>query len=494
MWTRETLEETVRTKLGDRPLIIVSNREPYIHTLKEKKIVAKRPAGGAVTALDPVMRACGGTWVAHGSGDADRKVVDRKDRVRVPPEEPMYTLKRVWLSKEEEDGYYYGFSNKALWPLCHIVHTRPTFNESDWTYYKQANQKFAKAILQEVGRKKAFVWIQDYHLALLPKLLKDANPNIITAHFWHIPWPNPEAFRICPHRKEILEGLLANDLMCFHIRYHCFNFLDTVDLEMEVRIDRERTSVNKEGHETLVRAYPISVDFEHIASLADTKEVEAKMEQLTDELSLDYDFVLFGLDRIDYTKGIPERIRAIDRLLEKYPEYKERLVFIQVGALSRIHIKRYKELNDKINEVVEEVNWKHSTDSWSPVRFSRKDLTVEEKLAFYRLSHACIISSLHDGMNLVAKEYISARNDLDGVVVLSQFTGASRELKDVISVNPYDTEDFADRIRDALVMGKDERSKYMKKLRSAVRENNIYKWAGNTVLELNKLQLARKLR
>ncbi|MGE4357876.1 MAG: trehalose-6-phosphate synthase, partial [Candidatus Omnitrophota bacterium] len=361
MWTKKNLEELIRTRLGDYLLIIVSNREPYIHTIKKGEIVCQKGAGGVITALDPIMRTCRGIWVAQASGEADRKVVDAEGKVKVPPEEPLYTLKRVWLTKEEDEGYYYGFSNEAIWPLCHMAFIRPIFRESDWDYYRKVNEKFAKAVLEEIKGRKAFVWIQDYHLALLPKYLKEAQSNIITAHFWHIPWPGPDTFRIAPHRQEILEGLLANDLIGFHIRYHCDNFLACVDRELEAKIDRENFSVIKGGHETLVRPYPISVDFFNISQKAESKEVQELKEQLRKEFSLNYEFVFLGLDRIDYTKGIPERLQAIGRFLDKYPQYKERFVFIQMGEISRLHIPRYKALNDELNALVEEINWKHST-------------------------------------------------------------------------------------------------------------------------------------
>lgn len=488
MLTKRDLRKIIRKVIGNRLLILASNREPYIHIYKEGKIDYIRPVGGAVTALDPVMRACGGVWVASGSGPADKKVVDRRGEIRVPPEKPKYTLKRIWLTKEEENGYYYGFSNEAIWPLCHITYTRPVFDESDWRYYEKVNEKFADAIIKKIGRKKAFVWIQDYHLALLAKYLKKKNPNIKTAHFWHIPWPNPEAFRICSKKKEILEGLLANDLLGFHILYFCRNFLETVNLELEARVDNERTSVVYGGHETLIRSFPISVDFEELSKLSDSKKVHKEVSKLKEEFALTkIEFVIMGLDRIDYTKGIVEKIRAIDRFFEKYPEYKERVVFIQKGALSRIHIETYKDLNDQINDQVEDVNWKHSTESWAPVIFSRRHFSREEILAFYKIADICLISPLHDGMNLVAKEYIAARNDLNGALILSQFTGAARELKDVIQVNPYDPDNFADKIKSTIEMKTEEKQNKMQSLRRIVLENNIYKWAVKFISELQKI-------
>ena len=488
MRTKEQLQDVVRKKLDDRLLVIASNREPYVHVLEGGRTRTIRPVGGAVNALEPVMRACGGVWVACGSGSADRKVVDSKNRVMVPPDNPSYSLRRLWLSKAEEEGYYYGYSNRAIWPLCHMVYVRPTFDESEWRYYKQVNHKFADVILEEIKDKKAFVWLQDYHLALTAKFLKQIRPDIVVTQFWHIPWVNSEAFRICPAKKEILQGLLSNDLLGFHIRHHCRNFLDSVELELEARVDYEKTSVIYKGHETLVRAFPVSVDFEEISEKAESKEIKLKAAQFKKEFFLaGYKFVVFSLDRIDYTKGIPERLRAIDRFFEKFPEYKEKIVFVQIGALSRIHIKKYKELNDQIDYIIEEIDWKHSTDTWRPVIFKRRTFDFSEKMAFYRLANICIVSPLHDGMNLVAKEYVAAKNDLKGTLILSQFTGAARELRDAFSINPYDPDDFADKIKEAVEMPLVTRTERMKRLRDVVRNNNIYKWANKVISELDKV-------
>ncbi|MDA7857925.1 trehalose-6-phosphate synthase, partial [bacterium] len=489
MWTKEDLKKLVEEKLADYLFIVVSNRQPYIHSFKKGKIECQKGAGGVITALDPIMQACNGTWVAFGNGDADHKVADSKGKVKVPSENPSYTLKRVWLTKEEEDGYYYGFSNEGLWPLCHMAFQRPRFRREDWEHYKKVNEKFAKAVLEEVGDKKAFVWIQDYHLTLLPKYLKQMAPSqLIVAHFWHIPWPNYEAFRICPQKLEIIDGLLSNDLLGLHIRYHCDNFLYTINQEIESKVSRERYSVVRSDHETLIRAYPISVDFEGLNRASSLPEVEEAMKNIRDEYSLSGVKVLLGLDRIDYTKGIPERLLAIGRLLEKHPEIKGKIIFLQMGETSRIHIPRYKALNDEINSLVEEINWKHSTDSWKPIIMVRKHLTPHELLAFYRLGDLCIVSSLHDGMNLVAKEFVSARSDADGVLVLSQFTGSARELQGAVLVNPYDREQFSDGIFQALSFNKRERKKRIEKMRKAVQQNNIYRWAGKLLSELLKFE------
>ena len=493
---RERLQKTVRQKLKAYHIIVVSNREPYLHYLKEGKIAYLKPAGGAAHTLDSILQATGGTWIAYGSGNADRKVVDAEGKIRLPPDEPAYTLKRIWLTKEQTDGYYYGFSNQAIWPLCHVVYTRPIFRQRDWDYYQQVNRIFAEAVLKEAGKEKAFVWIQDYHLALVAKYIKEKRKDIICAQFWHIPWPNPEAFRICPMKKEILEGLLANDMLGFHLRYYGANFMNTVKGEIEARIDKEKTSITSHGHETIIRGFPISVDFQKISRDVNSQAVKERATRFREEFSLTENMkVILGLDRIDYTKGIPERLRAIGRFLEKYPEYKERFVFIQMGALSRVHIFQYRNLNDEINDLVEKVNWRHSTENWSPIIFVRRTLSHLETLAFYRLGDVCVVSSLHDGMNIVAKEYICANNNLEGMLVLSRFTGAARELGEAVLINPYDIEDFADKIKEALKMPKKEKAERMVKLRETVAENDIYRWANKFINELAKtVKILRRVR
>jgi len=488
VWTQEALHDLVREKLGGYLFVVVSNREPYIHTFSGREIVCQVPASGLTVALDPVMQACGGIWIAHGSGDADREVVDKDNKVGIPPENPRYTLKRLWLSKEDEEGYYFGFSNEALWPLCHIVYTRPVFEESDWETYKKVNEIFARSVLDEVGDRKAFVFIQDYHLTLLSRLIKDKNPNIITAQFWHIPWPHREAFRICPWQEEILHGLLGNDLLGFHIRYHCNNFLDTVDRAIEAKVDWERYEVTCGGRKTAVRPFPISVDFEALSQFAQSQEVAAQAEELRERLNLDDKIVGVGFDRLDYTKGIPDRLRAVGRFFEKYPGYKEKVVFIQAGVPSRVEISEYKKLSEEIDRVEEETNSRWATGRWKPIVYLREHQSQTALMALRRLADFFVVSSLHDGMNIVAKEFVASRFDEDGVLILSPFTGSARELTDAVFANPYAIYHFADAIKNAVEMPEAERRRRMQKMRAVVRENNINKWAADIISELVKFE------
>jgi trehalose 6-phosphate synthase len=490
-WTDTLLQQTAQEKLHGLRLVVVSNREPYMHVYREREVVCEQPASGMVSGLDPILRACGGLWVAHGSGTADRDMVDAQDCLHVPPRDPRYVLKRVWLTKEEEAGYYYGFANEGLWPLCHVVFTRPHFELSDWTAYVRVNQKFAQAVLRAIHDEPAVVWIQDYHFALLPQLLKKARPDLVIAQFWHIPWPNFEAFRICPWKQEILWGLLANDLLGFHIRYHCDNFLATVDRELEVRVDRERLSVfHHHGIETLVRPFPISTDFSGLSLQAVSPEVEEEMRSFRATPELQGRRLCVGVDRLDYTKGIPERLRALDQLFTKYPQYCRQVVFVQAGPESRAHIQRYQDLNAEIVRLVEEINWRHGEEDWVPILLLRQHLTLPRVLALYRLAEVCVVSSLHDGMNLVAKEYIAAKSDGDGVLVLSRFTGAARELRQALLINPYDREAFTETLATALAMPLAERIRRMRALRGQVAGNNIYRWAGKMLTTLAALHTA----
>ena len=490
LWTAERLSVHVRSKLNSSQLFVVSNREPYTHAREGKKLKVLIPASGLVTALEPILRACEGTWIAHGSGDGDRETVDKHDRLRVPPDEPKYTLRRVWLTKQEEEGYYYGFANEGLWPLCHIAHTRPLFRAGDWEQYQKVNRRFAQAVLEEIkGAVEPVLLIQDYHFALLPKFIKEQRPDVRTAIFWHIPWPNPEAFGICPWQAELLEGLLAADLIGFHIQAHCDNFLETVNRALESRIEWERFAVNRDGHLTVVRPFPISVGLpEESAPPPDYRATNTEREALFKELGLEALYLGVGVDRVDYTKGILERFLGIEALLERHPQYRGKFSFVQIGAPSRTHIKRYHDFLAEVEAEAERINWRFQTDRWKPIIFLKRHHSHAEIERFYRTADLCMVTSLHDGMNLVAKEFVACRSDGEGALILSRFTGASRELSDALIVNPYDSEEIAEAIRLALEMEPAERHLRMTRMRQVVREQNIYRWAGNLIAGLCEIR------
>jgi trehalose-6-phosphate synthase len=494
LWTPERLREHVRAKLSGRPLVVVANREPYRHSRKSGRLEWVTPASGLVTGLEPLLRACGGTWIAHGDGDADRETADGRGRLRVPPDRPQYTLRRVWLGADEFRGYYEGFANEGLWPLCHIAHTRPAFRAADWADYRRVNERFAEAVLDEIsGEYEPCVLVQDYHFSLLPKLIKDRRPDARVALFWHIPWPNPEAFAICPWRKELLIGLLGADLIGFHTQFHCNNFLETVDRNLESRIDRERFAVKREGHATVVKPFPISVPFEERRSKDPDGDAAAARARVLRETRSRAEFLAVGVDRLDYTKGILERLRGVERFLELYPDFRGRFTLFQIGAPSRTGLESYRLFTEQVVVEAARINARFAGGA-PPIALRLKHHSHEEILPFYRAADACLVTSLHDGMNLVAKEFVVAREDEGGVLILSRFTGAARELRDALIVNPYDMDEVAAALRDALTMDKGERTLRMVRLRRQVREHNVYRWAGNLIEELAAVRIAAPAR
>jgi alpha,alpha-trehalose-phosphate synthase [UDP-forming] len=490
MWTSDRLAVHLSSRLEDGRLFVVSNREPYMHVRRGKTVVVNQPASGLVTAIEPVLRACDGTWVAHGSGDADLETVDAHDRLLVPPDDPRYTLRRVWLNKEEEQGYYYGFANEGLWPLCHIAHTRPLFRASDWQHYQEVNRKFADALLEEMQNvNKPVVLVQDYHFALLPRMIKQSRPDARVAIFWHIPWPNPEAFGICPWQRELVDGLLGADMIGFHIQSHCTNFLQTVDRVVESRIDWEHFSVQRLDHNTTVRPFPISVEVAEAEANPPRESAYEERAALLKNLGVQAALMGVGVDRMDYTKGILERFLAVERFLEKYPRYQGVFTFVQIGAPTRTHIKRYHDLQAEVEAEADRINWRFQADQWKPIVLLNRQHSHQEIAPYYRAADMCLVTSLHDGMNLVAKEFVATREDERGVLILSCFTGAARELRDALQVNPYDIDQTAEAIRAALEMQPDEKQTRMQRMRRQVRENNIYRWAGNLIGELCEVRL-----
>ncbi|MGA2350457.1 MAG: trehalose-6-phosphate synthase [Terracidiphilus sp.] len=526
VWTAERLAVHVRERLGGDRLLVVSNREPYMHVRRGRDTECIVPPSGLVTAIEPILQACDGTWIAHGSGSEDALFVDEHDRLRVPPDERRYTLRRVWLSPEEEAGYYEGFCNEGLWPLCHIAHTRPIFRSSDWNYYKSVNSRFGEVLLEEMrGMNHPVVFVQDYHFALLPQIIKHARPDARVAIFWHIPWPNAETFGICPWQTELMNGMLGADLIGFQLQAHCNNFLQTVDRVLEARTDWEHFSVRRGGHHSLVRPYPISVAWdehrtaarlypsdksivvdadeervlpvttenstaeEHRDGSARIGKLASSAYSLHRELGIEGKRLLLGVDRMDYTKGIVERLLAIEHLFQEHPWYLEQIVFVQIASPSRTRIPSYVDLRLQVKETVERINRRYETSRWKPIILIERQYSHDEVERFYRAADLCLVTSLHDGMNLVAKEYLAARNDGDGVLVLSLFTGASRELRDALLINPYDIEQMSEAIHTGLRMDPAERRLRMQRMRQQVREHNVYHWASTMLTDLCAVQI-----
>jgi len=492
-WTPQALQQVVRDHLGAPEVFIVSNREPYIHNASPAGPVVQVPASGIVTALEPIMRACSGTWIAHGSGTADRQVVDSHDRVRVPPEDPSYSLRRVWLSAEEEQGFYYGFANEGVWPLCHLAYVRPAFREADWQQYQAVNRKFADVVAAESRSKDPLILVQDYHFALLPRLLRERKPAATIALFWHIPWPNAETFGVCPWKQQILTQMLAADILGFHTRYHCQNFLATVDRFIECQIDHEHMTVTLGGRVCRVVPYPISIEWPP-RWLATLPDIKTSRDSVRGRYGIGGNVCLgLGVERWDFTKGIVERFLALEALLEKDRAVRGKITLLQVAAPTRSKLPAYQALQAQTLSEAARINEKFGSDTWKPIILIDHHQEPREVFELFRAADFCIVNSLHDGMNLVAKEFVAARDDQDGVLILSTFAGASRELPEALLVNPFDVSETAAAMRNAMLMGRDERRERMKLMRRTVKENNVYRWAGRMLMDAAQMRQRQSL-
>lgn len=494
-WTPQALQHVVKAHLLSPQMIVVSNREPYIHNRgPDGRPMMQVPASGMVTALEPVIRACSGVWIAHGSGSADREVVDLYDRVAVPPSEPAYTLRRVWLNEQEENGFYFGFSNEGLWPLCHLAYVRPAFREDDWRQYEAVNRKFAEAVVKESRSDKPVVFIQDYHFALLPGMVRRRIPGATIMVFWHIPWPNAETFGVCPWKAELLRGMLMADILGFHTRSHCQNFLETVDRYVECHIDREQMTVTIQGHVCQVRPYPISIEWppRWLDRLPSTEQCARAVRErwgIRDDVRIGV-----GVERWDFTKGIVERFKAIEQMLESRPSLCGRISLLQVAAPTRSKLPAYRRLKEESEETARAINQRFGTDDWQPIVLIGEHQEPMQVFELYRAADLCIVNSLHDGMNLVAKEFVAARDDDDGVLILSTFAGASRELLEALLVNPYDIRQTADAMIEALEMDREERRERMTMMRRTVKENNVYRWAGRMLMDAGRIRQGERLK
>lgn len=478
-WTAERLKEFIKGHLKDRQIFVVSNREPYIHHQEKNTVSYSVPASGMVTALEPIMEACGGTWLAHGSGNADKKTADTAGKLRVPPDEPLYTLKRIFLTPREVTGYYVGFANEALWPLCLLAHTRPLFRKEDWTEYRRVNGKFAESLLSEIREtQQPIILVQDFHLALVPLLIKERRPDAQIGLFWHIPWPSAEQFSICPYRKDIIRGMLGADIIGFHTQQYCNNFLDTVGKEIEALIDLEQFSVTRDEHRTLIKPLPVSIAF---ASENGPEGEAAPDRELLGKFGVHTSLVGLGVDRLDYTKGLLEKFKGIEFFFTKYPSYRGTFTFLQIAPLSREEVAKYREYGEQVTKEAERINEQLGTSDWKPIVLHKKHYSHDVLNRLYRLAHICMVTSLHDGMNLVAKEYAAARSDEQGALILSNFAGASKDLKGALMLNPYSAEETAEAISEALNMSKTEQRRRMKQMRNAVREYNIYRWSAEFI-------------
>jgi trehalose 6-phosphate synthase len=477
-WSAARLSAFVRETFKGERLIVVSNREPIIHDRAPDGTIRERePASGVVTALEPLSLACQGTWIAHGSGSADRAVVDGRDGLMLERQAGRYRLRRLWISSEHEAGYYYGFANSGLWPLCHLAHVKPVFRADDLQCYWHVNNQFAQAVADEAESDSPVVLLQDYHFALAPRMIRERLPHATTVTFWHIPWPNRHRFAICPWRRELLEGLLGSSVLGFQTATDCHNFLDAVQLCLEANVDRESSVVTYEGRRVLVRPYPISIEWP-VTVLEGVPGPDEARAVICCRLGLPPDTrLLAGVDRLDYTKGLEEKLAGVETLLETHRALRGRVVLVQVAAPSRDYIDSYRTEAMRVREAAARLNARFGEGRYRPVVLLEESWAPHDVFTLFRAADACVVTSLHDGMNLVAKEFVAARTDRDGVLVLSPFAGAARELTDALIANPYDAADVASALQRALCMPAGERRERMAAMRSVVARDNAYRWA-----------------
>jgi trehalose 6-phosphate synthase len=483
-WSAHWLQSTLRRQFAGERVIVVSNRQPCVHDLaSDGSIVERHPVSGLVTALDPVLRATAGTWIAHGSGTGDRATVDAGDQVQISGDGGAYTLRRVWLSRGEERGYYRGFSNTGLWPLCHVAFEPPRFTRSDWRHYQDVNRRFADAVLREAGSGRAVIFVHDYHLALLPGLLRERSPDSTIVMFWHIPWPNVARLARLPYREAILDGMLGSDLVGFQTPEHARNFVECVAGNLDAAVDPGSGSIGRPHGAVAVRSYPISVEWP--SRWADASpSVDACRRSVRSDLGIEADApVMLSVDSLDYTKGIEERLAAIRRLLVRGNATVGRPVFVQIAAPSRTRLERYRALGDRVRAEVAAINARFGSDDYRPVILIDRPVESQDVFRFFRATDACHVNSLDDGMNLVAKEFVAARDDGRGALVLSRFAGAAQELSGAILVNPYDIDDAADALALAMTMGYDDQERRMAAMRRHVAEHNVYRWAGRLLID-----------
>ncbi|HEX2832483.1 MAG TPA: trehalose-6-phosphate synthase [Thermoanaerobaculia bacterium] len=481
----ERLRALVEAEIAGGGLVVVANREPYAHEWSDRGIVVQRPASGLVTGIEPMLRASGGTWIAYGGGSADHEHCDREGRVAVPPDDPEYTLRRMFIGEETYDRYYCGLANEGLWPLCHMAHAQPSFRAQDWSAYQSVNETFARAAIDETPAGGVML-IQDYHFALVPRYVREHAPHVVTSLFWHIPWPHSEVIAICPWKEALLEGMIGADVIGFHTRQYCLNFLETVQRYLECRVDFEEMSVSYGGHRTLVRVYPISVEWPYASATRAEGRALRRMLHIPDEAH-----VSVGVDRADYTKGLVERVAAVEALLEENPSLLGRYTLVQLASPTRTRIRRYQQLAEEVQESVDRVNARFGTEAWKPVLLQMRTFSPEEVRAYYAMADSALVTPLHDGMNLVAKEYVAACNDDDGVLVLSQFAGAAKELGGALLVNPYDTQQVAQSILRAILMPLAERRARMQSMREQIESHSIFDWSESLLRDMLALRHER---
>ena len=451
-------------------LIVAANRAPFIIQRDKDGIKLEKSPGGLVSALDLIMRKTKGIWVCTCK---ENNFYD----IDLP-----YEVIPIKLSSEENHHYYEGFGNRQIWPLFHYFPNKYAFHEKDWELYIKVNQKFADRISSFI-KPDDVIWIHDYHLMLVPGMLRKAGISNKIGFFMHIPFPSYEIFRIMPRGRSILEGLMGSDLIGFHTETYQKHFLDCVKRKVNIAdVDIINNQISFDNRMINILAHPISIDFDLIDKLAREKEVQEKSKQLKRMFGVD--IIGLGVDRLDYTKGIFERLKGIEYFLDTHPEYQKRFVFIQIAVPSRVKVTDYQKIKRDVDETVGRINGKFARDGWSPISYIFNSLDLKELVAYYYCADFALITALRDGLNLVAKEYIASRVNNDGNLILSEFTGAAEELYTGNQINPFDIKSVADGILRSIKINNEDKRNIMIRLRNHIRENNIYKWVDNFLCQI----------
>lgn len=471
--------------LEDHPggLVVVTNREPYIDEKTSQGIRRLQSAGGVVSALDPLLRKSGGAWVAWGSGSADRETAPHGIRM-VPPSQPKYPLHRVFLSPEEILGYYNRYSNQGLWPLSHMLIERAQFSREAFQQYRRVNQKFSRRVAQ-MAPPNGLVFSHDYHLALFPRLLREQRSDVAIAHFWHIPWPPFTLFRLCPQHQEITRGLLGADILGFQTPQDVDNFMTAVERGLKVPVDRTQGVIQLGTHRITVRDYPISVDITAIEEMVKTPRIQRWTEGIRKRTRKHHVSLAISVDRADYTKGLLPRLEAIDRFFSRYPEHQRRMTFLQVVVPTRTEVREYRRLYGEVMDASRQLNAKYGDETWTPLVHIRRSIDRPRLMGLFRAADFALVSSLFDGMNLVAKEFVSAQIDNQGVLLLSDMAGAAQELDEAFHFNPLDPDEVAEQLHRAALTAPEDRARRIQAMRQHIHHHTIYDWIAHIVEALN---------
>ena len=456
-------------------LLVMSNRAP-IHLVGEGSEQRIEPTvGGVGSTFLRLLEHNGGIWIAWPGGS---KAIAR---MAMPPRNPRFMLVFQNLNEQDISNYYYGMCNRGLWPLMHFMTSNCRFDSSHWANYCLVNRKFAVTASREAEQYDV-AWVQDFHLALVPQMLRERRGNAPIGLFWHVPWPPEQVFRIFPWRRELLEGMLGADLIGFHTRAYVRHFLDCCERILGLEVDRARGEISHGSRVTRVGDHPLGIPGDFFHNLSASAAVRARARRIRNGLR--GHILILGVDRLDYTKGIIERLLAFERFLERKPEYCKRVTMVLIAVPSRTKVAEYAKLKRELDELVGRIVGRFSSGGWVPIRYLYAQLSPEELVAYYQAADIAMLTPLRDGMNLIAKEFVASQLGDSSVLILSEFAGAAEELPDALLVNPYDIDGVADTLARAIVMPLAEKHERLDRMRQQVMSNTLEQWSERFLADL----------